>query len=318
MKEIGGYFELELEDRGGFIHDAGILLNTGRNALELILRHLPCSSKVYIPNYTCEVVLEPFEKLGIQYSFYPVDSQLEISDDLILGENEYVLYTNYFGVKDSYVRYLVNRYPGQVIVDNAQALFMEPTEMCFYSPRKFVGIPDGGIAYLNDTVDIMVFEQDYSFERCSHLLKRIDLNASAGYADFKYNSSLLRGQPIKQMSNLTKALLRSIDYENIKKLRRENYIALHSILGSTNKLVLENVDSFACPMVYPYMTDDETLRNRLIENKVFVATYWPNVSEWCDPESMEFKLSKTIIPLPVDQRYGRNIINMVLSLIRCK
>ena len=68
-------------------------------------------------------------------------------------------------------------------------------------------------------------------------------------------------------------------------------------------------------MVYPYMTDDETLRNRLIENKVFVATYWPNVSEWRDPESTEFKLSKTIIPLPVDQRYGKKDIETILKLI---
>lgn len=315
MKEIGGYFELELEDRGGFIHDTGILLNTGRNALELILRHLPCRSKVYIPNYTCEVVLEPFEKLGIQYSFYSVDSQLEISDELILGEKEYLLYTNYFGVKDSYVRYLANQYPGKVIVDNAQALFMEPTGMCFYSPRKFVGIPDGGVAYLNDTVDITTFEQDYSFDRCSHLLKRVDMNAGVGYADFKYNSTSLKGQPIKQMSNLTKALLRSIDFENIKKLRRENFVALHSVLGSTNKLKLNEVDAFACPMVYPYMTDDTNLRQRLINNKVFVATYWPNVGEWCDSESNEFKLSKTIIPLPIDQRYRREDIETILKMI---
>ena len=40
MESIGGYFELELVDRGEFIHDDGILVNTGRNALELILSNL--------------------------------------------------------------------------------------------------------------------------------------------------------------------------------------------------------------------------------------------------------------------------------------
>lgn len=303
MKEIGGYFELELKDRGDFIHDRGILVNTGRNALELILRHLPCDSKVYIPSYTCEVVLEPFEKLGIQYSFYSVNSQLEISEELLIGKKEFLLYTNYFGVKDNYVRGLLNQYPGRVIVDNAQALFMEPTEMCFYSPRKFVGIPDGGVAYLNDSVDVTVFERDYSFDKCSHLLKRLDVNAEAGYADFKYNSSLLKGQPIKQMSNLTKALLRSIDYENIKKLRRENFAELHFMLGSSNKLKLEDIDSFACPMVYPYMTDDVNLRQRLIDNKVFVATYWPNVADSISCIGIKETLVNKIIAIPVDQRY---------------
>jgi hypothetical protein len=36
MKEIGGYFNLELNSHGGFLHDDGILLNSCRNALELV------------------------------------------------------------------------------------------------------------------------------------------------------------------------------------------------------------------------------------------------------------------------------------------
>ena len=35
MTPIGGYFELELLDQGGFPHDDGVLLNSGRNAYNL-------------------------------------------------------------------------------------------------------------------------------------------------------------------------------------------------------------------------------------------------------------------------------------------
>ena len=315
MESIGGYFELELVDRGEFIHDDGILVNTGRNALELILSNLPSNSKVHIPKYTCEVVLEPFQKLGVQYSFYSINYQLEIADEIVLGQDEYLLYTNYFGVKDNYVRRLVELYPNRVIIDNAQALFTEPTTMCFYSPRKFVGIPDGGIAYMDKHIDTSEYEQDCSFERCSHLLKRIDLGAGAGYADFKDNSSLLKNQPIRKMSKLTQTLLRGIDFEKVKSKRRENFAILHSLLGSSNKFKLDSLESIACPMVYPYMTDDESMRQRLIDNKVFVATYWPNVSEWCECGTTEFQLARTMIPLPIDQRYTEEALIEIFKLL---
>ena len=315
MLEIGGYFELELDNRGEFIHDDGILVNTGRNALELILSNLSNASKVYLPKYTCKVILEPFQKLGIPYSFYSINIQLEIADEIVLGQDEYLLYTNYFGVKDNYVKQLVELYSNRVIIDNAQALFSEPTTMCFYSPRKFVGIPDGGIAYMDKPIDISEYEQDCSFDRCSHLLKRIDLGAGAGYADFKDNSSKLKNQPIKQMSKLTRVLLNAIDFKKIRSKRRENFAILHSLLGSSNKFELDTLESIACPMVYPYMTDDESMRQRLIDNKVFVATYWPNVSEWCECGTTEFQLARTIIPLPIDQRYTEEALIEIFKLL---
>ena len=296
MKEIGGYFELELEDRSGFIHDAGIQLNTGRNALELILRHLPCSSKVYIPNYTCEVVLEPFDKLEIQYSFYSVDSQLEISDELILGEKEYLLYTNYFGVKDSYVRYLVNRYPGQVIVDNAQALFAPiiPNIKAVYSTRKYVGVADGGFAVGVTSYHVRDYEEDNSTEHDSHLYIRKEKGAEAGFKDYQINECKLDNQPIRRMASQTQKTLSQIDYDSVIEKRRQNYLYLSKVLGEMNLLQLPSIDSFACPMVYPFMASDESLRTRLIENKIFVARYWPNVLEWCGDNELEYKIKEKL------------------------
>ena len=54
------------------------------------------------------------------------------------------------------------------------------------------------------------------------------------------------------------------------------------------------------PMVYLYLTDDVLLRQRLIDNKIFVATYWPNVKERTTKEMMEYGLMDRIIPLPCD------------------
>ena len=76
------------------------------------------------------------------------------------------------------------------------------------------------------------------------------------------------------------------------------------------------MDSFVCPMVYPFMTDDESLRDQLIKNKVFVARYWPNVLEWCQEKDLEYKLANRIIPLPIDQRYGEMEMNYIVEILK--
>jgi len=316
-KGIGGYFELELSDRGGFLHDDGVLLNSGRNALEYALRALGDVKSLLVPYYTCDVVMEPIEKLGVPYTFYSINPKLEIEDLPSLKNGEYLIYTNYFGIKDEYVRKLAGDYGCQLIVDNAQAWFAEPLEgvNTIYSPRKYVGIPDGGVVYCLKRMDESVLEQDLSYDRCSHLLKRIDLGSSEGYADFKANSRQLVGQPVKRMSKLTGRMLSSIDFEEVRSIRRENFEYLHMHLKEKNLFEVPLLDSFACPMVYPYLTEDATLRQTLIENKVFVATYWPNVKEWTTPEMLENVLMDRLLPIPVDQRYGVGKMKEIIDII---
>ncbi|MBQ8672668.1 MAG: hypothetical protein IJ511_01215 [Bacteroides sp.] len=315
MKETGGYFSLELSHIDNMPHSDGILLNTGRNAIEYILRSiLPDISKLHIPYFTCDTVLEPLEKLHVPYDFYPINEKLELSVDIELEKGEYLLYTNYYGIKDAYVHELDRRYSNQLIVDNAQALYCPATGKSAYSPRKYVGIPDGGIAFTDKNVT-ETFDRDCSYDRCSHLLKRADLNAGEGYADFRTNSVKLKNQPIRQMSKLTKALINSIDFEAVKEKRRKNFQILHEALEKSNGLPIPDMVSFACPLIYPYLTDDSTLKKRLIDNKIFVATYWPNVLEWCKEDTLEFRLADRVIAIPVDQRYGEEEMKYIIEKI---
>ena len=71
-------------------------------------------------------------------------------------------------------------------------------------------------------------------------------------------------------------------------------------------------------MVYPFMTDDESLRGRLIQNKVFVARYWPNVLEWCQEDELEYKFATHIISLPIDQRYDEEDMKRMIKVITTK
>lgn len=314
MKAIGGYFSLELPLYEEF-HKDSIRLNTGRNCLEYILRSRKYN-KVYIPYYTCEVVLEPFQKLNIQYEFYHIDIHFEIADSFALKNDEALLYTNYFGLKQHYVEQLANQLGPQLIVDNTQAFYAKPIEGVdtFYTCRKFFGVPDG--AYLNSSTKLDEdFEQDHSYDRMVHLLKRIDLTAEDGFADFRRNDDRLNNQPIRKMSALTQRMMKSIDYNRVAKQRRENYLYLHRLLGETNKLHLP-LDDEAVPMAYPFLAPIEGLREKLIENKIFVARYWPNVLEWTTEEDLEYLFAYQIQSLPIDQRYGEIEMKKIVEILK--
>ena len=78
---------------------------------------------------------------------------------------------------------------------------------------------------------------------------------------------------------------------------------------------MPDMDSFACPMVYPFMMkNDRYLRNELISNKVFVARYWPNVKKQ-DGYETEYDLAMNVIPIPCDQRYGKEEMDRIVELI---
>jgi len=314
MEPIGGYFSLELPKHEEYHKDA-IRLNTGRNCLEYILRARNFS-KVYIPYYTCDVILEPFHKLNVNYEFYHINQEFEIANDILLKVDEALLYTNYYGLKQRYVKSLALHYGKQLIVDNTQAFYDKPVNGIdtFYTCRKFFGVPDGAYLYTDQLLDEKL-EQDESYERMSFLLKRIDLGAEAGYADFREQSHLLVGQPIKRMSKLTERLMQSIDYQLAAKRRRENFELLHQALEGSNQYHI-HLSADAVPMVYPFLSDQKGLREDLIDNKLFVACYWPNVLEKVTKDSEEFKMAKALLPLPIDQRYSSETIKTQIRMIK--
>lgn len=313
MEAIGGYFSLELPLREEYHKDA-IRLNTGRNCLEYIL-HARGYKKVYVPYYTCEAVLEPVNKLGIPYEFYHIDIHFEIKERFTLKADEALLYTNYFGLKQRYVEQLAEQTGFRLIVDNTQAFYANPIQGIdtFYTCRKFFGVADGAYLYTDKLLDDE-FVQDESYDRMAHLLKRIDLSAEQGFADFRKVDDGLDNQSIRKMSKLTQRILQSIDYEAAAKKRRENFQILHEVLGEENYLVL-TLDEDTVPMVYPFLAPIKGLREKLIENKVFIARYWPNVLDWTTKDDIEYLLAYEMQPLPIDQRYDKIDLKRIIDVI---
>lgn len=312
-KAIGGYFSLELPLHEEY-HKRAIKLNTGRNCLEYVLRYRQCK-KIYIPFYTCDSVIEPILKIGVDYEFYHINRNFELETIIDLGKDEVILYTNYFGLKQEYVNFLAQHYGEKLIIDNTQAFFAAPITGIdtFYSCRKFFGVSDGAYLYTNGHVDIQL-EQDFSYNRMNHLINSIDYSQEYAFTAFHISEECLVNQDIKQMSKFTQRIMQSIDYEKIARIRQDNFLYLHKQLSDSNLLNFNNIKS-ATPLIYPYYSEDVKLREHLIINKIYVANYWPNVLEWTDTDSIEYSLAEKMVPLPIDQRYSKEDMEFIIKTI---
>ena len=312
-KEIGGFFQLE-ENAANEFHQNALKLNSGRNALKYILISKK-PNKVYIPYYICDSVIEVIEQLEINYDFYFINKNFFPVFNKELSVGELFLYVNYFGINDHNVYELSKTLSNHLIIDNTQSFFSFPQAGidAFYSPRKFVGVADGGYLYTNTLLNFS-YETDVSYEKYTHILKRTDINAHESYNCFQENEERFKKQAIKKMSKLTKTILKNIDYERIQRIRKENFEYLHQSLNEFNQLPI-SYEKKQTPMIYPLLIYNDQLRQILLNNKIFVATYWKEVLARVDARSTEHDFSRFLIPLPIDQRYGKNEMDIMLKII---
>ena len=316
QKAIGGYFSLELPyNENGEYHRDAIRLNTGRYCLEYVLR-VKKYTKVYLPYYMCDAVLQPINKLGLDYQFYHIDKYFHIAEVLHPKRDEVILYCNYFGLMDEYVKIVTDRYAPNIIIDNTQAFFSRPLPEIdtFYTCRKFFGVADGAYLYTNKEADFDI-PQDYSSSRMLFLLDRLDKSAEEAFSDYHKSEDTLDHDEIKKMSKITQFIMSSICYKSVADRRISNYTYLHDNLSSSNTLSVD-LERKNVPMVYPFLSEDINLRKKLIDNKVYVASYWPNVQSWCNAESLENTLSQLLLPLPIDQRYSIDEMNFIISVLK--
>jgi len=316
--EIGSFIELDLRKTGEYFKSNQIArLNSGRAGIFYSLQLLGVS-KLYIPYYQCPSVFSFLEKKGVEVVRYYLDSSLmpQINTN---EKDTAVLIVNYFGLFDSEKLIEIAAKFKNVIIDNSQAFYTKPIDnlLNIYSPRKFFGVPDGCYVIGNEAKkNEQLFEKDFSSSTSGFLLKRIEVGCNAVYSERQANEDRIEQSDVMQMSQLTQDLLLSIDYEIIKQKRIENYRIAHKLFKKFNMFNIEGlVGSEATPMVYPLLIEQENLVAILKENNIYTGRWWAHVLKSVDSTRIEHKLSKYMIPIPIDQRYGEKQLNLIYSII---
>ncbi len=326
MMEIGSFIELQFQ-KGREWHTESkypnlqiARLNSGRAGIYHAIRCLGCDTAI-LPDYQCDSVREFLIKKGISIKYYTLGVDFTPIFKEEQKENEAVLLVNYFGIfSGKRMQALVKRFKN-VVIDNAQAFFATPIENCMnvYSARKFVGVPDGayviGKNVANFTND---YPQGYSSDTASFLLKRIEYGCEgATYESRTKNEERIDREDVEKMSKLTFSILDGTDYPFIQEKRRKNFEYAQSLFGQINLLNTEEFYGFDCvPMVYPLMVKDETLLEKLLKAKHFQGRWWKYLLKETPKESMAHQLSKYMIPITIDQRYGKEELDYIAKIVK--
>ncbi|MFT8872849.1 MAG: hypothetical protein ABF868_11235 [Sporolactobacillus sp.] len=311
---IGGPLPLELHT-GEAYHTGTLQLNSARYALEYVLRIKPCS-KIYIPAYICDSVLQPIRRLGINYAFYRIDEHFRPLLNFKSEADAALLVVNYFGLHDVCIRN-IRAHSFRVIVDNTQAFFAhpQPETDTIYSPRKFFGVPDGGYLYTDSDKRISL-ERECSSYRCDALLTAIDSGKAAAVSLFSENEADLDRCGMRAMSLLTQALLRGIDYERVRAQRNANFKQLDAALSSFNELRWQT-DSLRGPLCYPLLIKEgHRLKTDLLARQIYTDDFWDDVLTRVSPGSFEARLAEDLVALPVDQHCEEADIERVIQAVK--
>lgn len=316
-KAIGGYFELELPAGGPSPYPGAFTFQSARAAFCALLR-AGRPNRVWVPRYICDAMLAPLRFVGIAVEFYSLEEDFSVAADLHLQADEWLLYVNYFGLCSLQQQRLLQRFnPAQIVFDHAQAFFAQPLDCLatIYSPRKFFGLPDGGLMVTRlpgvEPADV----DESALQRATHLLKRLAGTPESGYADYQIAERSLENVEPKRMSVLTERLFTSIDHATVKEKRNENFRFLHQALSDVNtvSLDLERVDG---PLCYPMLPATSVSHSDLAKQRIFVARYWPDVDARTRPGERERLFSERLLPLSCDQRYGQSDLLNVISAVK--
>ncbi|MCG3722799.1 hypothetical protein [Vibrio cincinnatiensis] len=316
MGAIGGYFSLEQPQPKKHYHPELLHFQSARAAFYALLQ-VGSPRKVWMPNYICDSMLSPLHEIGVSVSFYSLNADFSIKNDIELLDDEWILYVNYFGVCGAEQNRLLSKYPKeQLVFDHSQAFFQKPLDCLatIYSPRKFFGVPDGGMLSTQLKLRNDRLRDETSYDRTTHLLKRACFTPEKGYADYQEAESTLQNCQPKGMSVFTDNLLKTIDYTTVKNQRNNNFWYLHEALASVNKIQIDRtyVDG---PMVYPFLTDNASLKSELIQRRIFIPTYWPEVEQRSNLGMFEHKMLAGLNALPCDQRYSVKEMDDILKVV---
>ena len=313
MESIGGYIGLELAD-GDPRPDGTIALDLGRHALGTILLARG-HKRLLAPRYTCDVLAPAIERSGVELILYDLDERL----DPVLpagrpAPGDALLYTNYFGLKQVTMERLAATVP-HLIADNAQA-FYAPVPFGadgFNSCRKFFGVADGSYLQCDAAINLDLEPADDT-GRWAHLRMAASAGTEAGFPLYQEHERRLAEAPERGMSRRTARVMAGLDLAHIRAARQRNRDQLHAALRDRNHLPIDPAAA-AVPMVYPLLSDDGALRERLRAARIYTPRYWPGLLAPLSPADGGHRFANDVVYLPVDQRYGTEAMDRILNVI---
>jgi hypothetical protein len=314
-----------------FIWNRSICLTNAGSGIWLLVHHL-APRQVWCPSYLCYSILEAIQQCSIDIiRFYEASYDLTIpSYDWLdqVDQGDLVILIDYFGFAcDSICAAKAKERGAWVLEDASQALLSDNvsrySDFVLYSPRKFVGVPDGGVLCISCdinlpevTLDIPPMQWWLDAFAASLLRRESDIYGGA-QPWFDLFQKTENTSPIGgfAMSELSKALLLSnFDYSTIAMRRVENYRYLTGKLGFY--ALFPNLPERTVPLGFPIRTQKrDEIRQTLFTHEIYPPVHWPIQGLVPAEYSDSHKLAQEIMTLPCDQRYSESDMERMVKVI---
>ena len=295
MKDIGSIFpiydeQLEFAQKTFCLpsfYDRQKLYSLCREALfDIATIYGEGSKKVLLPAYTCQTVIDPFQQLGWDITYYPINKDLIIDTQALLAivnktNPDIVLAHPYYGMDFNDIEkdalQTIKAAGAIIIVDNTQCIFSEErlpfVDYYVGSYRKWFCCPDG--AFLEDyskskksswaeknvengdfvqkQIDAMFLRGEY-FTNSNETIKQISIRLNKDAV--KRISGAIKPHA---MATFSKAMLVMEDIEFNKSQRTSNYKTLFEGLNNCDKCTLACKDLTRitnAPLYFPVYVED--------------------------------------------------------------
>ncbi len=352
MERIGGFFSYESmnEKENDFFNNicpkGGDLqfLMSGRCGIYYALEDLKLIDKkrvAYVPIYTCETVLAPFEKAGYELLFYDIDKNMTpVFDKSVLNCISIVSICGYYGFCN-YDREFIRQCSEKgiaVIEDTTHSIFSRDgvDPYCDYivgSLRKWIGVPSGGFAIKTkgkftlplldpNTVHLsmrslaMDVKKEYLHNPSSNKEAELEKATSTFWDAEMMLREIFDSYKSDEQSVY---IMKHFDVETLINKRRANYQYLLDNMKPNPELtiVFPKLTKEAVPSHFTlYAKNREKTQKYLLDNGIYSTAYWPQgplINLEGHPDAAY--IYEHVFSIPCDQRYDSRHMQYICDVL---
>ena len=346
---IYNYFHAPLKEASQFIQE-GVYTKNGRSAIATIAKSLNLKSgdTILLPEFFCPAMVEPFVWLGLHVKFYKLHKTLVVDHEhfqSLIDENvKACLFVHFFGfnfdIKKSLS--LAKKHNLIAIEDCAHSFFSKKltvNDLCFdasiCSLNKFFPCLDGGMYRLNkkrqtystfkplkrdykdEVTSILCFlgiDRYISFIKKMLVPQKIQPLATTKLHDLKRKFRYFNPEEITICClKLTEWIVKSSDYEKIKKARVANYEFLYNGLkDSAFGQPLTDMEEGVVPYVFPFILNDENDFDYIRKQGLQILR-WEEFHAATNDRIESYR--KKLIQIPCHQNLTKHQIEQIILIV---
>ena len=284
--------------------------------------------RVYLPSYYCYDVTNFLEGLNIEiiiYNYNPfLNSNLNFSEIKNTATTVFVK-VNYFGIEELILPKKNNMIVIEDLSHNISSIKDSQADYVFGSLRKELPIPVGGFLYSNEKG--LPFGSENSIAELISEEKENAMKLKAAYLNSEikekgYFRELFVQSEEKLVNKKTEysklpqnalKTLKSLNVEEILEAKKRNLkVALNELINIKNVTVNNNRNKgFGLLLFFADNIKRESVRIRLIKNKIYPSVLWPE-----QKNKIDIDVQSRILFIHVDFRYNLEDIKQITKVIK--